>query len=118
MNAEKMKRKIKHTLAALVLLLAPAAKVNAQEIRDPNQEPKKFEASVGIRNIHAYAGRVFVSHPYSVGEIAASTETKFPTFLGGNHIGNITIQGFSWFGVDPENGNSEMDLGGSVMKDL
>lgn len=113
-----MKHISKTTLAALALILASSAGVNAQEVRDPNQAPKKFEAAVGVRNIHGYAGRVWIPDPYIVGEIGVSTETKPPHFLAGGYIGKLVIQGFSWFGVNPQNGNSEMDLGGSVIKDF
>lgn len=95
-------------LAALVLALASPSQ--AQEVRDPNQEPKKFEAALGVRNTHGYSGRVWVPDPYAVGALSASTKIS--------SVGDLVVQGFSWFGLNPQNGDAEMDLGGSVIKDF
>ena len=107
-----MKKKSRHkklTAAALFLALA-AAPIFAQEIRDPNQKPKKFEAAIGVRNIHSYAGRVWFPSPYIVGEVDASTRIK--------SLNGLLVQGYSWFGMNPQNRNSEMDLGVNIMKDF
>lgn len=109
----------KLTLAALILALASAPNANAQEVRDPNQAPKKFEAAVGVRNLQGYAGRVWVPDPpYLVGEIAASTKTEFSDYFFGGYFGEFTIQGSTWFGWDPRKGNSEMDLVGTIIKEF